>query len=732
MNLWRKLLRSWSRRRRFHQRCRTPVVLQMEAAECGAAALAMVLAYYRYYEPLEKLRIACGISRNGSLASNLIRAARERGLHAKGCKLSVDRLTGSPLPMILFWEFNHFVVLEGRIGDRFYLNDPARGPRRMDLEEFERSYTGIALVFEPSESFVPHGRKRSVRSVLLPMLKKGKAAVAVIFWAGFLLVIPGLAGPTLLRIFVDDVMTDRPEWLSPLLLVGLVMLIVEAALVWLEHVALRRGELKLAAENTLNLLGHLFLLPMDFFLQRSSGDLQARVGLNRELARIFFHQIAANGVRIFTALFFLILMVHLDPLLSGIAAGTAVLSFLALNLVGHGTRVLNQSFELSSSHLVASSMTGIGMMESLRAAGREDEYFAEWSGCLAEYTAKRQRMQYVSTLLSLLPTLLLGMNCVLVLCVGSWRIIEGEMTLGSMMAFTVLTGAFLAPVNRIVMSGAKLQTLKNGAEKVEDILLCGAEERPADLTSDAVPRGGKLELRDVSFGYSRLEKPLIEHVSLVLNPGRRIAMVGASGSGKSTIAKLASGLYRPWTGSILLNDRKLEECPREEVVRSIASVDQNVMLFSGTVGENLTLFQKKSNSSSLYQALRDAEIDRELAERGPVLDVPVGEMGNNLSGGQCRRLELARALARETPILILDEATASLDSVTEEKIDQAIRRRGCSCLIAAHRLSTIRDCDEILVLAHGKIADRGTHEELMRRCEEYRRLMEAETEAEHV
>ena len=247
-----------------------------------------------------------------------------------------------------------------------------------------------------------------------------------------------------------------------------------------------------------------------------------------------------------------------------------------------------------------------------------------------------------------------------------------------------------------------------------------------------MPRGGKLELRDVSFGYSRLEKPLIEHVSLVLNPGRRIAMVGASGSGKSTIAKLASGLYRPWTGSILLNDRKLEECPREEVVRSIASVDQNVMLFSGTVGENLTLFQKKSNSSSLYQALRDAEIDRELAERGPVLDVPVGEMGNNLSGGQCRRLELARALARETPILILDEATASLDSVTEEKIDQAIRRRGCSCLIAAHRLSTIRDCDEILVLAHGKIADRGTHEELMRRCEEYRRLMEAETEAEHV
>ena len=732
MKFWKDLLHSLSRRRRFHKRCKTPTVLQMEAAECGAAALAMILAYHRYYEPLENLRIACGISRNGSLAVNLIRAAKERGFRAKGCKLPVDRLTASPLPMILFWEFNHFVVLEGRIGDRFYLNDPAKGPYHLPLEEFERSYTGIALLFEPSPEFVPHGRRRGVFSVLLPLLKKVRLAVAVGFWAGFLLVIPGLAGPTFLRVFVDDVMNDRPEWLSPLLLICLLTLIVEAALVWLEHAALRRGELKLAAENTLAVLARLMVLPMDFFLQRSSADLPSRVRLNREISRMFFSQVVANGVKIFTALFFLILMVHLDPLLSCIAAGTAVLSFFALSLVGRGTRILNQSFEISSARLHSCTMTGIGMMESLRAAGREDEYFVEWSGYLAEYAAKRQKMQYVSTLLSLLPVLLLGMNGVLVLCVGSWRIIEGEMTLGSMMAFTVLTGGCLAPVNRIVMSGAKLQTLKNNMERVEDILLCSATEQPADLSSGAVPRGGKLELRDVSFGYSRLEKPLIEHISLTLNPGQRIALVGTSGSGKSTVAKLASGLYRPWSGTVLLNDRALAECPREEVVRSIASVDQNIMLFSGSVGENLTLFQRKSNSSGLYRALRDASIDRELAERGPVLDVPVGEMGNNLSGGQCRRLELARALARETPILILDEATASLDSVAEAQIDQAIRRRGCSCLIAAHRLSTIRDCDEILVLAHGRIVERGTHSELMARNGEYRRLMEAETEAEHV
>ncbi len=731
MTFGRTLLYKLSRRRRFHKRCKTPTVFQMEAAECGAASLAMILASYHYYEPLEKLRIACGISRNGSLASNIVRAAKTYKLNARGYKLPVDRLTGYPLPMILFWEFNHFVVLEGRIGDTFFINDPAKGPYRVPLEEFERSYTGIALVFEPEPDFKPQGRRRGILTSLLPMLKKVKAATAAIFWAGFLLVIPGLVTPTLLRLFVDDVMNDRPEWLSPLVLVYLLTLAVEAALVWLEHIALRRGELKLAAVNTLSMLTHLFSLPMDFFLQRSSGDLQSRVSLNRDLARAFFGQVAGNGVKIFTALFFLILMVQLNLLLSCIAVGTAVLNFFALNLLSRHTQVLNQSFSICSSRLVSCTMTGIGMIENLRAAGREDEYFVEWSGYLAEYASKRQTLQYATTLFSLFPTLLLGINSVLVLCIGSRYIIAGDMTLGSMMAFTVLMGGFLAPVNMIVMSDAKLQSLKNGLDKVEDIFHYSATEELPDLSSGAAPRGGKLELRDVSFGYSRLEPPLIEHFSLTLNPGRRVALVGASGSGKSTIAKLATGLYRPWSGTILLNGRPLEECPREEVVRTIASVDQSIMLFSGTVGENLTLFQRKNNSAGLYQALRDASIDRELAERGPVLSVPVGEMGNNLSGGQCQRLELARALARETPILILDEATGSLDAVTEVKIDKAVRRRGCSCLIAAHRLSTVRDCDEIIMMAHGRIVERGTHDELMALNGEYRRLMEAETEAEH-
>ena len=726
MNSGKRFLYRLSRRRRFHTRRKVPTIFQMEAAECGAAALAMILAYYHRCEPLEKLRTACGISRNGSLASNIVRAAKSYGLDAKGCKLSTDRLTGSPLPMILFWEFNHFVVLEGRIGDTFYINDPAKGPYRMTLEEFERAYTGIALVFEPGEAFVPHGKQRGLFSALIPMLKKVKPVVAAIFWAGFLLVIPGLAAPTLLRIFVDDVMNDRPEWLLPVVLLSLLTLLVEAALIRLEYIALRRGELKLAAVNTLTMLAHLFTLPMDFFLQRTSGDLQARISLNRELAKTFFGQIAGNAVKIFTALFFLLLMVHLNLFLSCIAIGTAILNLLALGMLSRHTRTLSQSFAVSNSRLLACTMTGIGMIETLRATGREDEYFTEWSGCLAEYASKRQSLQYAATLFSLFPTLLSGISSVLVLCLGSRYIIEGGMTLGSMMAFMVLTGGFLAPVNRIVMSGAKLQQLKNGLNKVEDLFHYEAAEPLPDLSSAITPRGGKLELRDISFGYSRLEPPLIEHFSLTIEPGKRIALVGASGSGKSTVAKLATGLYRPWTGTILLNDRPLDECSREEIVRSIASVDQNIMLFSGTVSENLTLFQRKSNSSELYQALRDASVDLELAERGPVLNVPVGELGNNLSGGQRQRLELARALARETPILILDEATAALDPVTESRIDHAIRRRGCSCLIVAHRLSTVRDCDEIILLDHGKIAERGTHARLMELNGEYRRLMESE------
>jgi NHLM bacteriocin system ABC transporter peptidase/ATP-binding protein len=713
------------------RRVKTPTVFQMEATECGAASLGMVLGYHGCHEPLEKLRVACGVSRNGSRASLILKAARTYGLEAKGFKVSVENLDEKPLPAIIFWNFEHFVVYEGRRGDIFFINDPASGPRQVGLEEFEKSFTGVLLTFRPTADFKPRGARRGLILSLLPLLGQVKSSCAVIVWVGLLLVLPGLLLPTMLRIFVDEVMSDKGDWLMVLLLAYAATVLVQVLLVWLQRMAFRRGEVKLAANNTVAMLRHFFSLPVEFFLQRQSADLQHRVMLNAEVANTVFRNIGKSATQALTAFFFLSLMFALSPFLSGIVLATAVLNFLALGLVNRSRQVLNQSLVTAETKLIQRSMTGISLMETLRSGGREDDFFSEWSNGLAEYVNTRRRMQYSGTLLNILPVLLFGINTTLILCFGAWQIIEGGMTLGGMMAFQALMVGFIDPVNKLVMAGTQMQELRGAVERIEDAFRYPFTERFRMTDGGENLRPGKLELRDISFGYSPLEPPLIEHFSLTLEAGSRVALVGTSGSGKSTIAKIASGLFTPWEGEILLGGRPIANWSREEFYRAVATVDQNIVLFSGSVRDNLTLFQRHSDAGDLHEALRDAGIVSELARRGNELEIEVGEMGNNFSGGQRQRLEIARALARNAPILILDEATSALDPTTELMIDRAIRRRGCSCLIVAHRLSTIRDCDEIILLESGKISARGTHTELMASCQSYANLMRLENERTH-
>lgn len=719
------------KRNAHRHRVRTPTVFQMEATECGAASLGMVLGYHGCHEPIEKLRVACGVSRNGSQASLILKAARSYGLEARGFKVSVEALGEKPLPAILFWDFEHFVVYEGRRGDEFFINDPASGPRRVPLEEFEKSFTGVMLTFQPTPEFKPGGRPRGLIRALLPLLGQVKSNCAVVVWAGLLLILPGFLLPTMLRIFVDEVMSDKAGWLVPLLLAYAATVPVQVLLVWLQRLAFRRGELKLATNNTVAMLGHFFTLPIEFFLQRHSADLQHRVMLNSEVAKTVFGQIGNSATQALTAFFFLVLMFFLSPFLSWIVVVTAALNFLALALVNRSRQVLNQSLVTVETKLMQRSMTGISLMETLRSGGREDDFFAEWSNGLAEYVNRRRMMQYSSTLLNILPVLLFGLNTTLILCFGAWQIIEGRMTLGGMMAFQALMAGFVSPINSLVMAATEMQELRGSVERIEDVFRYPHVERFRATDGDEKVRPGKLELRDISFGYSRLAPPLIEGFSFTLEAGSRIALVGSSGSGKSTIAKIAAGLFAPWQGEILLGGRPLASWSRDEFYRSVASVDQNIILFSGSVRENLTLFQRHSDAGDLHQALHDAGIVAELARRGNELEIPVGEMGNNFSGGQRQRLEIARALARNAPILILDEATSALDPTTELMIDRAIRRRGCSCLIVAHRLSTIRDCDEIIMLENGKIIARGNHASLMESSEAYANLMRLETERAH-
>lgn len=589
----------------------------------------------------------------------------------------------------------------------------------------------MALTFKPTPDFRPRGKRRGVFRTLFPIILNVKAVSLVLLWSGILLIIPGILMPSMLQIFIDEVMGSKELWLYPLCISYALTILVSAVLSWLTQLALRRGEIQLTVNNSIRMLRHILSLPIEFFSQRNPADLQSRIQMNSQIAEGFFCLIANNLVKLFTASFFLFLMYRFSGILATIAMMTAVINFVLLAAVNKGRQTINQALMTAETKLLNQSMTGIILMESLRAGGHDQDFFGKWANHLAEYTNRRLLMQKSGILFSVLPVLLFGFNNILILCFGAYLVIIGELTLGGMMAFQSLMTSFLQPVNQLVAAGTQIQELKGAQDRIEDVMHYTFEPRFAANSDKKVLRG-KLELRKISFGYSRLDEPFIRDFSMILQPGSRIALVGASGSGKSTIAKIASGLYTPWSGEILLDDVPLNQYTREEFNCAVATVDQNIVLFSGSVGDNLTLFRYKNDAENLLEALRDAAIEKELAARGQPLSIEVTENGSNFSGGQRQRLEIARALAGNAPILILDEATSALDPVTEVMIDNAVRRRGCTCLIIAHRLSTIRDCDEIVMMDAGKIVERGTHEELMRRKGAYALLMNAENIRENV
>ncbi len=713
-------------------RVRTPTVLQMEAVECGAASLAIILAHFGRYVPLEELRAACGVSRDGSKATNVLRAARGYGLIATGWRKEVSELRSLPLPVVVFWNFNHFLVVEGFGPGKVYLNDPAGGPRVVSEQEFDGAYTGVVLTFTPGPDFRAGGAPQRLTTALAARLRGCRQALAFVVLVGLVLTVPGLAVPAFSKVFVDDYLIGgMHSWLWPILLGMGLTAVLRAVLSAIQQRYLLRLQTKLALSTSGTFFWHVLRLPYEFFTQRFGGEIGARVQINDQVAQILSGQLASTVLGMLQIVFYGAVMISYSARLAAVVVVAAALNAATLQYVARRRVDQSRRQQQETSKLTGTAMSGLQMIETLKATGAESDFFNRWAGYQAKVMNASQDLAASNQGVGVVPALLAALSAAAVLGWGALMVMHGQLSAGTLVAFQSLMASFGGPVAGLVGMAGTLQQLEGGMNRLDDVLRYAADPQAGvdpDAAADlAAPRlSGAVELRDVSFGYSRLDLPLIEHFSLTLRPGDRVAIVGGSGSGKSTVAKLVSGLHEPWSGEVLFDGVPRRQVPRAVLHRSVAVVDQDIFMFEGSVRENITLWDETIDDDVVVGATKDASIHGDVAARPGGYGSGVAEGGANFSGGQRQRLEIARALVAQPSVLVLDEATSALDPVTEVRIDESLRRRGCTCLIIAHRLSTIRDCDEIVVMDRGKIVQRGTHDQLMEEGGFYASLIRAE------
>ena len=717
---------------------KVPTVLQMESVECGAAALSIILGYFGKFVPLEKLRIACGVSRDGLKATNIIKAAKEFGLEAKGYAKSIEKLMQIQTPAILFWNFNHFLVLEGFTKNRVYLSDPAQGRYYVSHQEFDEAYTGVVLTFNPGANFEKGNEKKGLLSSLLSRVSNSKLSITYIILVSLFLVIPGLVIPSFLSVFIDKYLINNfSGFIMPLLLIMGAVLLINSVLVYLQQYYLLKLETKLALVTSSKFLWHVFHLPIAFFTQRYSGEVGNRVSLNDKVAKLLSGDLANAALNVIVVLFYSCLMFSYDILLTLIGIFMAAINIVVLKYVSTARKDASRRLSNENGKLMGTTTSGISMIETLKASGRENDFFTNWIGYLAKVMNAQQELGWLSIRLNALPNLITSLTNSLILGIGALRIMDGEMTLGSLVAFTYLMNNFITPVNQLVSVGTMLHETESDMGRIDDVLNYEIDgqfkEKEENLQNnqnviDELVNNkliGYFEMKNVTFGYNTTMPALIENFNLKLRPGSRVALVGGSGSGKSTVARIASGLCEPWEGSVLFDGKNRTDIPRHIITGSLSVVDQEIIVFSGTIKENISFWDTMIPEKHITNSARDAAIHDAIAARNDAYDSVVMEGASNFSGGQRQRLEIARALASNPTILIMDEATSALDSTTEKIVMDNIKKRGCTCLIVAHRLSTIIDCDEIIVMEFGKIVERGSHQELLKLNGVYSQLIES-------
>jgi ATP-binding cassette, subfamily C, bacterial len=719
-------------------RVRTPTVLQMEAAECGAAALGSILAYYGRIVSLPELRQNCGISRDGSKASDLVKAAQVYGLKTKGLKIEPSQMGDLKVPYIVFWNFNHFIVVEGLADDHVYINDPASGPRQISAKEFDEGFTGVVLTFEPGEDFQKKGRKPSIILALWKRLRSSTGALIYCVLTGLFLTIIGLTIPVFSQIFVDEILVQgRRNWLFPLLWSMGIVAVLQAVITLLRLHYLRKLKVKIHVGMSSRFLRHILRLPMSFYAQRFAGEISNRSRLNDFVADTLSGKLATTVIDVLMVFLYAIIMLQYDWVLTLMVVSFAVLNVVVLQKISRQRIDANQLLILEQGKAAGVSIAALQSIETIKASALESDFFARWSGYYTKSLNSQQRLESSNQVLAVLPIFLSAISTAGVLVVGGLRIMDGQLSIGMLIAFQGLTLAFQQPVNNLVSFGSILQELEGNLVRLDDVLdhpIAEGESQAITLNKEQsisypiAKLQGQIEIHRLTFGYSRLAPPLITDFHLSVQPGQRVALVGSSGSGKSTVAKLISGLYQPWSGEILFDGQARSAIPHNILTNSISMVEQEIALFGGTIRDNLTLWDTTIPQRQIKAACRDAAIEDTILALAGGYDSKLHEGGINLSGGQCQRLEIARALVNNPAILVMDEATSALDAETEQLIDGHMRRRGCTCIIVAHRLSTIRDCDEILVFDRGEVVQRGTHQALWSVPGAYAKLISTEGE----
>ena len=698
---------------------KVPVIMQMEALECGAACLAMILAYYGKWVPLEQVRLDCGVSRDGSKMKNIYLAGMHYGLEAHGYRMEIEGLKKTAVfPCIIHWEFNHFVVLDGFRGNKAVINDPARGVVKLSMEQFDRSFTGLCLTFAPGESFTPSGKRKSTVSYAFSRLRGAGRAAAFVILTSVIASLFGIINPTMSRLFYDRLLTRRaPEWLIPFIIAMAALAAFQLIVEWIKTVYSLKINGKMAIEGNASFMWKVLHLPMTFFSQRMTGDILQRKETNASIAGTLVNTAAPLALNTAMIVFYLIVMLRYSPVMTAVGLGSLILNLIVARYLS-SKRVNMKRVQLrDSGKLASATLTGISMTETIKASGAEAGFFRKWSGYQASVNTQKVRFFTLSTRIGLIPQIISTVSNYVVLFLGVRLAMEGSFTLGMITTFQGLLSSFMNPAVTLISAGQTIQEMRTEMERIEDVMDYPDDpvmqrESPVQSEKSYSKLKGELRITGLTFGYSRLAEPVISDFSMNVKPGQRIAIVGASGCGKSTVSKLITGLYEPWEGELLFDGKPAADIDRSVFAGSVAMVDQDIVLFEDTITNNIKMWDETITDHEMILAARDAQIHDDILKRPGGYQGKLTENGKDLSGGQRQRLEVARVLAQDPTLIIMDEATSALDAKTEFDLMEAVKNRGISCIVVAHRLSAIRDCDEIIVLDKGKIVERGTHEEL--------------------